>query len=418
MYLNYPYQYEWSDVNGVITGESTSSISSLSAGDYSVTVIDENGCNESIPITLTGPEPISIDATNSVLDNAYSGYGVSTTGATDGYVIITVDGGVEQYSYNWIYDGTTINSGTFLDGETLSFDNLAEGAYTLQGTDANGCDIFYQVTLNAPGPFEVTETHSDYNGYGVECNNVICTRKVYPEHLLAMIQSHFIEGSWRAIDTISELSEVNIHETYIGEDRRLRLRPLIKNYLTLNDIFREIYSEHWMRFLGVVKVQESFHCNIGDLLLMDYDCSNIIDLSRQIEVKSCALNDIEKLASRGICLADKITSLCSEKISTQITRIKSLSGEIELLDKRINQVGLIHPEVKPITDMFAKRKENFKGNDPIQLSQETRKCYQMLHEEGKSLGGLLASVSKELKAAHVDTFHAAVSSMSVEVPGR
>jgi len=102
--------------------------------------------------------------------------------------------------------------------------------------------------------------------YSVECNNVICTRKVYPEHLLAMIRSHFIAGSWRAIDTISELTEVNIHETYIGEDRRLRLRPLIKNYLTLNDIFREIYSEHWMRFLGVVKVQESFSCNIGDLI--------------------------------------------------------------------------------------------------------------------------------------------------------
>jgi len=245
--------------------------------------------------------------------------------------------------------------------------------------------------------------------YGVECNNVICTRKVYPEHLLAMIQSHFIEGSWRTIDTISDLNEVNVHETYIGEDRRLRLRPLIKNHLMLNDIFREIYSEHWMRFLGAVKVQESFYCNIGDLLLMDYDCSNIIDLSRQIEVKFCALNDIEKLASRGICLADKITSLCLDKISTQINRIKSLSVEIELLDKKINQVGLIHPEIKPITDMFAKRKENFKGNDPIQLCQETRKCYQMLHEEGKSLSGLLASVSKKLKSAHVDTFHAAVS---------
>ena len=254
--------------------------------------------------------------------------------------------------------------------------------------------------------------------YSVECNNVICTRKVYPEHLLAMIRSHFIAGSWRAIDTISELTEVNIHETYIGEDRRLRLRPLIKNYLTLNDIFREIYSEHWMRFLGVVKVQESFSCNIGDLLLMDYDCSNIIDLSGQIEVKFCALNDIEKLASRGIFLAGKITSLCSDKISTQITVIKSLSGEIELLDKSINQVGLIHPEVKPITDMFAKRKENFKGNDPIQLSQETRKCYQMLHEEGKSLAGLLVSVFKKLKTVHAGTFHAAVSSISVEVPGR
>jgi hypothetical protein len=68
--------------------------------------------------------------------------------------------------------------------------------------------------------------------------------------------------------------------------------------------------------------------------------------------------------------------------------------------------------------MFAKRKENFQGNNPIQLSQETQKCYQMLHEEGESLAGLLMSVSKELKTAHVDTFHAAVSSMSVEVPGR
>ena len=254
--------------------------------------------------------------------------------------------------------------------------------------------------------------------YGVECNNVICTRKVYPDHLLAMIRYHFTAGSWRAIDTSSELSEVNIHETYIAEDRRLRLRPLIKNFLTLNDIFREIYSEHWMRVLGVVKVQESFHCNIGDLLLRDYNCSNIIDLYGQIDIKSCALNDIEKLASRGICLAGKITALCSDEISTQITRIKSLSGEIELLDKKINQVGLIHPEIKPITDMFAKRKENFKGNDPIQLSQETRKCYQMLHGEGESLGGLLSSVSKKLKAAHVGTFYAAVSSMSVEVPGR
>jgi len=254
--------------------------------------------------------------------------------------------------------------------------------------------------------------------YGVECNNVICVRKVHPEHLLSMIQNHYIEGSWCSIDATLDLNEVNIYETCIGKDRRLRLRPLIKNPLTLNDIFREIYSEHWMRFLGVVKVQESLYYNIGDLLLMDYDCSNIIDLSGQIEVKSCALNDIEKLASRGIYLAGKITSLRSDKISTQITRIKSLSGEIELLDKRINQVGLIHPEVKPITDMFAKRKENFKGNDPIQLSQETQKCYQMLHEEGKSLAGLLASVSKKLKMVHAGTFHAAVSSISVEVPGR
>ena len=158
------------------------------------------------------------------------------------------------------------------------------------------------------------------------------------------------------------------------------------------------------------KKQESTDLSANDSSALNLILKNSLSVS--------ALNDIEKLASRGICLAGKITSLCSDKISTQIARIKSLSGEIELLDERINQVGLIHPEIKPITDMFTKRKENFQGNDPIQLSQETRKCYQMLHEEGESLGGLLASVSKELKAAHVDTFHAAVSSISVEVPGR
>ena len=36
------------------------------------------------------------------------------------------------------------------------------------------------------------------------------------------------------------------------------------------------------------------------------------------------------------------------------------------------------------SNIFAKRKENFQGDNPVKLSQETRKCYQMLIEEGKS----------------------------------
>ncbi len=59
-----------------------------------------------------------------------------------------------------------------------------------------------------------------------------------------------------------------------------------------------------------------------------------------------------------------------------------------------------------------------KIDNPIKLSQETRKCYQMLREEGKSLGNLLRSVTRELEMARADIFHAAVSSINVEVPGR
>jgi hypothetical protein len=152
--------------------------------------------------------------------------------------------------------------------------------------------------------------------------------------------------------------------------------------------------------------------------LQEYDCSNIIALSKQIEVKYCALEDIEKLASRGTCYANEIICMCSDKIAPQIGRLKELSKEIEVLDENISQIGFIHPEIKPIADMFSKRKENFQGENPIKLSQETRKCYQMLREEGKSLGKLLMSVTRELETARADIFHAAVSSISVEVPGR
>ena len=73
-------------------------------------------------------------------------------------------------------------------------------------------------------------------------------------------------------------------------------------------------------------------------------------------------------------------------------------------NQRINQIGLIHPEIKPIADIYIKRKENFQGSDTIQLSKETRNCYKILIEEGESLNDLLESVSKELKTAYFDNF--------------
>jgi len=254
--------------------------------------------------------------------------------------------------------------------------------------------------------------------YAVECNNVICVQKVHSEYLLLMIQNHYIKGSWQTLDSISDLQEVNIFETCLGYDRGIHLRPLIKNYLTLNDIFREVYSKHWMKFLGSTEISALTSRSIGDLLLNDYDCSNIISLLKQIEVKYCALRDLEKLAVQGICYANEIIFIGPDQISAQIVRIKHLSKEIEMLDESISQVGFIHPEIKPLSDMFTKRKENFQGNDPIKLSQESRKCYQALLEEGKSLGELLGSVMREVKNPHPEIFHAAVSSINVEVPGR
>ena len=105
--------------------------------------------------------------------------------------------------------------------------------------------------------------------YGVECNDTVCVRKVHPDHILSMIKTHQKEGQWHLAESMSDLEEINIYSTYIGEDRRLRLRPLVKHSLGLNDIFREIYTALWLDSLERVKTYGLVPCNIEKLLLED-----------------------------------------------------------------------------------------------------------------------------------------------------
>jgi len=105
-------------------------------------------------------------------------------------------------------------------------------------------------------------------------------------------------------------------------------------------------------------------------------------------------------------------------MSTQISSLKNLSDGISVLDKKISQFGLIHPEVKPVTDMFTKRKENFQGDDPVKLAEETRNCYQALIKECESLEEVLIQVTSLIKSTSFPKIYAAVSSINVEVPGR
>ena len=106
--------------------------------------------------------------------------------------------------------------------------------------------------------------------------------------------------------------------------------------------------------------------------------------------------------------------MCSDKISANIVKVKSLAKVIEKVDREIGQIGFTHPELKPITDMFNKRKENFQGNDPAQLASDTRKCYQNLLNESE---GMHRRLTLTLEALRYNR-QAAVSSFKVEVPGK
>lgn len=97
--------------------------------------------------------------------------------------------------------------------------------------------------------------------------------------------------------------------------------------------------------------------------------------------------------------------------------MQSLADGINRLDEKINQVGMTHPEIKPLTDMFNKRKENLDGADVHQLAEETKICYQKLQQESDYLHVILERLADKLKQrGNIQAEQ--VNSMRIEVPGR
>jgi gliding motility-associated-like protein len=107
-----PYTYLWSN------GQTNSSITGLTAGSYSVTTTDVNGCIIVDVISITEPSALS---STSVQTNI-------CTGATNGLATVSVSGGTIPYTYLWS-NGQTNSSAT----------GLSAGNYSVTTTDANGC---------------------------------------------------------------------------------------------------------------------------------------------------------------------------------------------------------------------------------------------------------------------------------------
>ncbi|MFN8713874.1 MAG: SBBP repeat-containing protein [Bacteroidota bacterium] len=107
------------------------------AGTYTFYVSDENGCEDSVIITVT--EPAAVLATIvTVVDP-------TTCGGTDGAIDISVGGGTPGYSYLW---NTTAN--------TEDITSLNAGNYSCSITDTNGCTGSFNVSLADPNPPTVT----------------------------------------------------------------------------------------------------------------------------------------------------------------------------------------------------------------------------------------------------------------------
>ena len=156
------YVYVWTDAGGNVVS-TLPNAGNLSAGVYTVTIMDQNGCTTSTAVTVQSPAPLN---TVSQVTTNYNGEDISCFGASDGGVTSTPSGGVAPYTYEWT------NSSNVLVSNTQSASGLLEGLYTVLITDANGCQFADQVTVEEPEELQVNSTvTSDYNGQDISCYN-------------------------------------------------------------------------------------------------------------------------------------------------------------------------------------------------------------------------------------------------------
>jgi len=139
-----PYNYIWS------SGASLDTANSLTAGTYTVSVSDANGCG---PVTdmvvISQPLTLAVSITGQT--------NVDCNGNNTGSANAAGSGGTSPYAYTW-------SSGAFID----TANSLAAGTYTVSVSDANGCGpITDTVVVTEPLPLSVSisgQTNVDCNG--------------------------------------------------------------------------------------------------------------------------------------------------------------------------------------------------------------------------------------------------------------
>jgi len=139
--------YTYSLNGGPFQGSGT--FSGLTAGSYTVTVKDANGCTVTQPVTITQPSPLTASITSQT--------NVLCTGDATGSVTVAGSGGAGGYTYS--IGGPFQGSGTFT--------GLLAGSYTVTVQDANGCQASTSVTITQPPVLNVsipTSTDITCNG--------------------------------------------------------------------------------------------------------------------------------------------------------------------------------------------------------------------------------------------------------------
>lgn len=144
-----PYSYLWSN------GATTPSVSGLSAGVYTLTVTDANGCIKNYSFSINSFPAVSFSTSATP----------ATCGQANGIASVTVNSGTAPYTYQW---SPNVSSGPLAN-------NLSSGTYTVTVTDANGCSDTQTITVTEIPTFTLSTqtTPVDCNGTGATATAIV-----------------------------------------------------------------------------------------------------------------------------------------------------------------------------------------------------------------------------------------------------
>lgn len=129
-----PYTYQW-DAPGQTNIGNSALLEGVTAGAYTLTITDANGCAKSANYILNNPIALSLQLVQSASKDPNCNKGC------DGVLRVQGQGGTAPYTYRWS-NGQTDDEAT----------GLCAGSHTVTITDANGCSLSASYELFEPAP--------------------------------------------------------------------------------------------------------------------------------------------------------------------------------------------------------------------------------------------------------------------------
>lgn len=226
-----PYSYLWNN------GQTGSSISNLTPGNYSLSITDGSGCDTTINFALTYTLQLSINETITH---------PSCQNTEDGSITVNANGG-NNFTYNW-------NNGP----SSSTWSGIGDGTYHVTASNDIGCTVSGSYSLSAPNtPAPTASFTTNENGLSVIFNNTSTNASTYlwdfgdgntstlenPTHVYAEKANYNIcLTAYGECDTTVYCTSINVNDdlSVIGEgelENGINIYPNpVKNKVTIEKI--------------------------------------------------------------------------------------------------------------------------------------------------------------------------------------